>query len=65
MSRVNRTLDAFLDYARAYPGCLLTLAPADVHAMRSAMAAACHSNGQDDAPESQEFMLTLDQRTFN
>jgi len=43
----DRTVDALLDYARAHPGCLLTLPPADSCAMYRAIAAAWR-----DEPES-------------
>jgi hypothetical protein len=33
----ERTVDALLAYARAHPGCLLTLEPADLRAMRRAI----------------------------
>ena len=61
----ERTVDAFLDYARAHPGCLLTLAPSDSRAMHCAFATAWGGNGHEFAPESEEFMLALDRRTFN
>ena len=44
-----RTVDAFLNYARAHPGCLLTLPPADSRAMYRAVATA--------APESEAAVV--------
>lgn len=45
----ERTVDAILDYARAHPGCLLTLPPADSRAMYRAVATA--------APESEAAVV--------
>ena len=56
----DRTVDALLDCARAHPGCLLTLSPADSRAMYCAIATAW-----GNAPESEEFMLAIDRRTLN
>ena len=55
-----RTVDALLDYARAHPGCLLTLPPEDLRAMHSAIATAW-----GNAPDSEELMLAIDRRTLN
>ena len=59
----ERTVDALLDYARAHPGCLLTLAPADLRAMHRAIATAWSEH--EYVAESEEFRLALDRRTFN
>ena len=59
----ERTVDALLDYARAHPGCLLTLAPADLRAMHRAIATAWSEH--EYVVESEEFRLALDRRTFN
>jgi hypothetical protein len=48
----ERTVDALLDYARAHPGCLLTLPPADSRAMYRAIATAW-----GNVLESEEFVL--------
>ena len=56
----DRTVDALLGYARAHPGCLLTLPPADLRAMHCAIGTAWGK-----APESEEFMLAIDRRTLN
>ncbi len=56
----ERTVDALLDYARAHPGCLLTLPPAESRARRCAIATAW-----GDAPESEELRLAVDRRTLN
>ena len=61
----DRTVDALLDYARAHPGCLLTLPPADSRAMHRAIATAWGNQGHEYAPESEEFMLALDRRALN
>ena len=61
----ERTIDAFLDYARVHPGCLLTLAPGDSHAMRRAIATAWSDDKHEYAAESEEFMLVLNRRILN
>ena len=53
----ERTVDALLDYARAHPGCLLTMVPADVRAMHRAIATAWSEH--EYAAESEEFRLAL------
>jgi hypothetical protein len=61
----ERTVDALLAYARAHPGCLLTLEPADLRAMRRAIATAWSDNEHEFAAESEAFRFVLDQRTLN
>ena len=67
----ERTVDALLAYARAHPGCLLTLEPADLRAMRRAIATAWsdhehdHEHEYEYAAESEEFKFVLDRRTFD
>jgi hypothetical protein len=61
----ERTVDALLAYARAHPGCLLTLEPADLRAMRRAIATAWSDGEHEYAAESEEFMFVLDGRTLN
>jgi hypothetical protein len=56
----ERTADALLEYARAHPGCLLKLPPADSSAIYRAIATAW-----GDAPESEEFRLAIGRRTLN
>jgi hypothetical protein len=56
----ERTVDALLDYARAHPGCLLMLPPADSCAMYRAIATAL-----GHLLESEEFRLAIDRRTLN
>ena len=55
-----RTVDELLDYARAHPGCLLTLSPAYSRAMDSAIAIAW-----GDEPETEEHKLAIERRTLN
>ena len=59
----ERTVDALLAYARAHPGCLLTLEPADLRAMRRAIATALSDDEHKYAAESEEFMFVLDRPT--
>jgi hypothetical protein len=61
----ERTVDSFLDYAGAHPGCLLKLAPADSRAMRRAIAQAWSDDGHEYSGESEELKLVLDRRTLN
>ena len=61
----ERTVDALLAYARAHPGCLLTLEPADLRAMHRAIAKAWSDDEHEYAAESEEFMFLLDRRTLN
>ena len=56
----TRTADELLDYARAHPGCLLTLPPAYSRAMHRAIAIAW-----GDEPESEEHKLAVERRTLN
>jgi hypothetical protein len=55
-----RTVDELLEYARAHPGCLLTLPPAYSRAMHRAIAVAW-----GDTPESEQFTLAIERRTLN
>ena len=50
----GRTVDLFLAYARAHPGCLLTLAPADLRAMQRAIAKAWSDDEHEYSAESEE-----------
>jgi hypothetical protein len=61
----GRTVDSFLAYARDHPGCLLTLAPADLRAMQRAIAKAWSDDEHEYSAESEEFMLVLVRRTLN
>ena len=61
----ERTVDALLAYARAHPGCLLTLEPADLRAVRRAIATAWSDHEHEYAAESEEFKFVLDRRTLN
>ena len=61
----ERTVDSFLAYAGAHPGCLLTLPPADFRAIRRAIAKARSDGEHEYSAESEEFMLVLDRRTLN
>ena len=61
----ERTVDALLAYARAHPRCLLTLEPADLRAMRRAIATAWSNHEHEYAAEPEEFTFVLDLRTFN
>ena len=61
----ERTVDALLAYARAHPRCLLTLEPADLYAMRRAIATAWSDDQHEYAAESEELMFGLDRRTLN
>ena len=56
----ERTVDALLDYARAHPGCLLTLPPADSCTMYRAIATAW-----GNVLESEEFMIAVNRRTLS
>jgi hypothetical protein len=60
-----RTVDALLAYARAHPGCFLTLEPADLRAMRHAIATAWSDEEHEYVAESEEFMIVLNRRTLN
>ena len=60
----ERTVDALLAYARAHPGCLLTLEPADLRAMRRAIATALSDDEHEYTAESEEFMFVLDRPTL-
>jgi hypothetical protein len=55
-----RTVDELLEYARAHPGCLLTLPPADSRAMHHAIAIAW-----GDETESDENKLVIERRILN
>ena len=53
----DRTVKAFLEFARSHPGCLLTLAPEDWLAMRRAIAAALGGHGREFIAEDEESCL--------
>ena len=61
----EHTVDSFLAYARAHPGCLLTLAPADLRAMHRAIAKAWSDDEHEYSAGSEEYMLVLDRRSLN
>ena len=61
----ERTVDAFLEFARAHPSCLLTLAPADSRAMYRAIARAWSGHEDQFVAEDEQFMPVLDGRSFN
>jgi hypothetical protein len=59
------TVNALLEFARAHPGCLHTLPPADSVAMRSAIAAARGGHERQFAAEDEAFASALDGRTLS
>ena len=61
----DRTVNAFLAFARAHPGCLLTLEPEDSRALRRAMATARSKSEDEFAGEDEEFMPALAARALN
>jgi hypothetical protein len=61
----QRTVNAFLEYARAHPGCLLTLTPTDSRAMHTAIATAWSDHEQEFVGEEEEFGSALDGRAHN
>jgi seryl-tRNA(Sec) selenium transferase len=60
-SRVN----AFMDYVRVHPGCLLTLTPADSRALRRAIAMGWKSHQHEIEGEGEESVVALDRRALN
>jgi hypothetical protein len=61
----DRTLNAFLEFTRAHPSCLLTLAPEDSRAMRRAIATAWSGHDHQLAGEDEAFLPALDARALN
>ena len=58
----TRTVDAFMTYARTHPGSLLTLSPADVRAMRRAIAS---TGAHRRHSETDDVVLILGPRAVN
>lgn len=61
----DRTVNAFMDYVRVHPGCLLTLTPTDSRAVRRALATASKSHDYETPGEGEEFMSALGRRVLN
>jgi hypothetical protein len=61
----DRTVNAFLEFARAHPGCLLTLAPEDSRALYRAIATAWSKRENEFEGEDEEFMPALAASALN
>ena len=61
----DRTVNAFLEFARAHPGCLLTLAPENSRALYRAIATAWSKSEDEFAGEDGDFMPALAARALN
>ena len=59
------TVNALLEFARAHPGCLLTLPPADSRAMLRAIAVARSGHERRFAGEDDAFVHALDWRALS
>ncbi|HZZ59562.1 MAG TPA: hypothetical protein VFE63_00095 [Roseiarcus sp.] len=61
----ERTVNAFLDYARAHPACLLTLTPTDSRDMQRAIATAWSGHEHEFAGADEEYGIALDGSALN
>ena len=60
----DRTAKTFLEFARAHPGCLLTLAPEDSLALHKALAAALTGRERECLAEDDDFMSAPEGRAL-
>jgi hypothetical protein len=61
----ERTVNAFVDYVRVHPGCLLTLTPTDSRAVRRAITTGWKSHQHDSVGGGEEFVSVLDRHAFH
>ncbi len=65
----ERTVNAFMEYVRVHPGCLLTLTPTDLRAVRRAIATGwkSHQHGivGEGEDEDEDSVFPLDRRVLN
>ena len=63
----ERTVNAFMEYVRVHPGCLLMLTPTNSRAVRRAIATGwkSHQHGIVGEGEDEDFVFPLDRRVLN